>query len=253
MNILFNFPHGLGDVVQFSIVLAHLSDHFYDVKTLPSWQNYFPLRLKEYDQEKRILFSPGDPELSRDYPTKTTRCLIKELGVLPDQEKFTYQSPIFMPLEPREPYVLIHGRGVSCPKRKNLTDAEILNLANHVKNQGYTPLLLDFSGLMTHLNIELPLQKPSLEYVAGLILGCDRMIGIDSGPEHLACALNKKVDIIWKDYLPFTNIEPHSCLTNWICAQSLLNWQESYAIPDEWWTKYHVKFYQEIGEICPEY
>jgi len=277
MNI--QFYHGLGDAVQLSIVLKHLPVNTYvkthnhlqalfplpinpDTNTIyPFWEEGYENSLSKPESLKKLLFSGGiwEPQWKHLPPTKVTRCLTREFQIVPDPTLYQYELPVFDNelandfLADKGNYMLIHANGITSRTRKDLTDDEIYYFIELVKSQGFTPILLDFYNYLTHIDCERTNIPFSVEALGTLLIKAKRLIGIDSGPEHMSLAYGTPTTIVWKEWCPFHNIDPHPWLDNWITNDVFkhfipMDGRLSNKI-ESTLHKYNISFYRSIRDV----
>lgn len=258
MNI--QFLHGLGDAVQLSIVLKHIPEQTY-IKTNRAFQSLYQPITNDLEP-KKILFSGGiwEDKYKHLPPTKVTRCLVREFNIVPDPSLYSYELPRFTSeiaknyLSDKGKYILIHANGVTSRNKKDMTDEEILYFIQLVKYQGFTPILLDFYNYLTHIDCERTNIPFSIETLSHLLIHAERLIGIDSGPEHMSLAYGTPTSVIWKEWCPFHNIDPHPCLDNWITndAFKYFNSEETGRLSeklDPIIHKYNISYYRKLNDI----
>lgn len=208
----FRFPHGMGDFVQFSAVLAHLKKH------KPDW---------------RVEFAP-DGELipwkegAKNYPqwpsTKAVRCLIEQFEIVPEKELLRYSLEVgdeakqkaadyLARLPKKKGVVAIHYEGRSCPQ-KNAPVQAIAKLCTHLIRNEYVPLILDWSErpkLADGETIFCPGRghllwdgddKASPEVLAALLSQVSLNVMVDSGPQKVAMAMRAPLLAIWTTSSP---------------------------------------------------
>jgi ADP-heptose:LPS heptosyltransferase len=154
----------------------------------------------------------------RDSPqTKVCNYLRENVGVEPDPELLSYtintseaarlRSSEYLrliagePVNGRFPVVAIHYEGNTSCERKNLSHETARRLCEAVLEQGYVPMVLDWdfrSPCPDHRRIHCPFVHQGdlwggtgtgdAETLAALIEQCVLMIGVDSGPLHVAGA-----------------------------------------------------------------
>jgi len=178
-RLLLRFRHGLGDVVQLSIVLRHLAAEH------PEWEvdvvapsgrggilaGVCRRTMSEGEAEvdeaayDQVCDLAWDEHLSGrdDAPsTKATHCLVDQFFLAPREELCRYALTIGADArvrarrvlshvcqrevadDQRYPVVVLHYQGHSSQPRKNLPDALVGNLCRLVRELGAVPLLLDW-------------------------------------------------------------------------------------------------------------
>lgn len=181
-SLLLRFPHGLGDAVQMTVVLAHLRE------LRPQWQidmagkrgahslwqglcrqtiaasnghEFDASRLNdaEYDRVRTVPW----PEPNRAYAdspsTKAERCLREVFGLQPIERLCRYQIQVdddsharaerFLQdrcgqAATRFPVVLIHYQGNSAQRSKNLDEQIVRDVVRTALRHGRVPMILDF-------------------------------------------------------------------------------------------------------------
>ncbi|WP_010587641.1 methyltransferase domain-containing protein [Schlesneria paludicola] len=249
-NVLLTFCHGLGDAVQFTIVLKHLQklrpEWNVDIATLFGKHSAFeglcrntyildqaePVPCCQYQERFQLNWDECRESL-RDKPsTKPSRCLseIFHLPAQPDLFRYEIQRsaedeqlarrylasicPFGARDDGRFPVVVIHYEGNTSGEKKNLDHNLIRNVCETVQNAGYTPLILDWdrrSPLPDNRTIFCPDANHKLwpkigtgdaARLAALIECSALMIGIDSGPLHVAGATTTPTIGVWTNHHP---------------------------------------------------
>lgn len=171
---------GLGDAVQFIIVLKHLK------KEYPNWEIYtettygkegcfnelvkftynvhdFPSNPKNFDKVINILFpepNANTSDLSARFKvpsTKPTDAIVNDLKLQPDPKLFKYEIKIeekiknmvkdYMDTIPnKNGIVTIHYHASSSPFNKDIHESDLVKVCNNLIHNGYTPLILDWKG-----------------------------------------------------------------------------------------------------------
>lgn len=181
MRVLLKFPHGLGDAVQFTIVLRHLQKYKPDWE-VDVWSFYGkhsalrglcthaysdrdpPLKEDAYDKVIHIDWSECGRSFDSVPSTKAALCLAEVFQIAPDPELFFYS------VEPsaaathaaheyvreitgqpaadngRWPVVFIHYQGNTAVEQKNLSHSVVALLCQVICNAGLTPVILDWDG-----------------------------------------------------------------------------------------------------------
>ncbi len=233
-DLLFHFFHGLGDAVQFTVVLAHLRalrpQWSVDVVTQRGVGGVFrglcrqvfeqTASPRHYDLERHVeWWEPA--EVWPDSPsTKAEKFLRQVLGITPRLELCRYQvqrsaadlqraEHWLGTLGPRGQdgrfdVVAFHYQGTSSAANKNLDERAVREMVRLTRQAGYRPLLLDWDGRSTLGDPELPVFSASTEatQIAALIDRCRAFVGIDSGPGHLAGATDTPSLIVWRHHHP---------------------------------------------------
>ncbi|MBI3861704.1 MAG: hypothetical protein HY290_07395 [Planctomycetia bacterium] len=115
----------------------------------------------------------------------------------------------------RFPVVAIHYQGNTSAEKKNLAHPQIAALCRELIKRGYAPLILDWdrrSPLPDGKSIFCPGVGPDdlwdntgtgdAERLAALISQCALMIGVDSGPLHVAGATDTPTIAVWTGHMP---------------------------------------------------
>lgn len=236
-STLLKFRHGLGDAVQFTCVLQHLtrfrSDTDFDVAALVGKDSAMrglcrrvlvfdrdEINQSEYSDVRDIGWWESDTE------TKARKCLKDDFGIQPTDGLMRYQISVSAEaLETAETYlksictkgpaVVIHYEGNTSTHKKNLPHATIARLCEQLIEKNLTPVILDWDGrsaLPDHRRIFCPAAGSELwhgmgtgdaELIAALIKCSVLMIGIDSGPLHIAGATSTPTLAIWTQHHPY--------------------------------------------------
>ena len=170
--------------------------------------------------------------------TKPSRCLTEVFGITPVPELATYQIQVsdtaraaagqylqsICPSGPnadgRFPAVLIHYQGNTSGERKNLPHELIEEVCDVIRAAHCVPVILDWdqrSPLVDQQTIFNPGKDHPLwrgtgtgdaELLAALIAQSRLMIGIDSGPLHVAGAVNTPAIGVWTGHHPAHFFDP---------------------------------------------
>ncbi|WP_339911608.1 FkbM family methyltransferase [Symmachiella dynata] len=249
-SVLLRFGHGLGDAIQFSIVLKHLRQY------RPEWQiDVLALRGKHsafnglchqvyhdqeplsddiaYDHFVDVQWHEQDQPYANVPSTKVTRCLIEEFGIEPDPSLFSYQLNVGQaarqsadaylrsicgerPLhEGRYPVLLLHYEGNTSQSTKNLSHETAEAICQAAIGAGLLPVVLDWdnrSPLPDQDRIFRPPTGPGdvwggfgsgdAEILAALIEQSTLMVGVDSGPLHVAGTTTTATIGVWTGHFP---------------------------------------------------
>ena len=233
-KVLLRFmQHGLGDAVMFRIVIKHLKHYF------PNWSldvecrkgfadcfrdlvdNVYPLRypwepnkadgytIKEYIPFEQSEF------LWPDVPsTKPTQCLYN-WGLTPIEDLYDYDCVVsadqrqaaeaFMQSLPGLK-ILLHFQGTSRPEEKSFDLEDQKEFLEAIKEQmeGYTPVLLDWSGsnpLIDNENVHCPeflRGKTDAGILVALAEYASAALMIDSGPAHVVASVKHlPLNVMW--------------------------------------------------------
>jgi ADP-heptose:LPS heptosyltransferase len=250
--LLLKFLHGLGDSVQATIVLQHLT-HYH-----PDWQIDFAALYGKHSAARELCRNvlvidgnnrsiPGaqtayhrtltlewdeNREAHADWPsTKPIRCLRQVFQLTPilelcrykiarseeaDRRARSYLEEICPERrsDGRFPVVLLHYQGNTSCDRKDLTHDHARRICEAVRQAGQIPVILDWdnrSPLIDQKHIFNPDASHALwhnrgtgdaEILAALIEGSSLMIGIDSGPLHVAGATTTPTLGVWTWHHP---------------------------------------------------
>jgi SAM-dependent methyltransferase len=168
--------------------------------------------------------------------TKVCNCLREEFGIAPELPLLKYRinvretslqisrrylqsitkSEITDPSsEITFPVVAIHYQGNTSDSKKNLSHAAVAELCKELLLHGYTPLILDWdrrSPLPNLRTIFCPGVGPGdlwgntgtgdAELLAALLSQCALVVGVDSGPLHVAGATETPTLGAWKEHSP---------------------------------------------------
>lgn len=168
-----------------------------------------------------------------DWPsTKPSRCLLEVFGITPIHELFRYEIrhrdasrelarktlSQYCPSGPlpggRFPAVLIHYQGNTSGERKDLPHELIREVCEVILAADFVPVILDWdrrSPLIDNVKIFNPDTNHELwegrhtgdaETLAALIEAASLMIGIDSGPLHVAGATSTPTIGVWTQHHP---------------------------------------------------
>lgn len=163
--------------------------------------------------------------------TKAERCLREEFGLRPIEALCRYRiavgehaaeraeqylSSLAGRHRGRYPIVLLHYQGNSARSRKNLDEQVARDVVATVRRHGLLPVVLDFetprrSRLVRDEGVACPGVEHRLwqgtgtgdgETIAALIGRVALMVGIDSGPGHVAGATDTPTLIVWRRHHP---------------------------------------------------
>jgi ADP-heptose:LPS heptosyltransferase len=178
MKLLLQFFHGLGDCVQFTVVLKHLKHYYPDcvigiVANMGRENVFFGLadkvwprchpkywEFEKWDKELLIKFSCPSYNFIGASTSKISQCLVEEFNLQPIPELFQYTmmeseengASLFLKDCPR-PFSIVHGHSEASGEDKHLTENEILAIAEKLLNEGTTPVFFDFAQkLKSHWN-----------------------------------------------------------------------------------------------------
>lgn len=211
-RILLRFPHGLGDAVAFTAVLAHLKKHRPGMSIAldcnPKYATLFTetgISLAQAAQtggQKRIVaWKEGHLSNTDLPPTKVVRCLLEEFGIRPETDLLRYQfSPseeakeqaraFLDTLDRKKGVVAIHHRGNQCQHSKTIPDGALIKLCGRLEHLGYLPLLLtEEMGL-------------GIDGLAAFLGMTTLNIMADSGPQKLAMTTAVPLLSVWTQSHP---------------------------------------------------
>lgn len=279
------YAFGLGDHMQFQIVLRHLERYrpqftigvvgrigaykCFEGFAAQHYQRVHPFTwIGEYDETIAITFPSFDEgRYILDCPnTKAARSLMYDFQITPDPELFRYSFEIRPEdqaqadkyikeeLPQGKPFHLLHWQGISKPEEKDLTLEEAKNICETIIENGATPVVLDWGrgseSFVDNKRIFCPARghwlwkdqiQPNCGIVAGLINRAEAMVGIDSGPEHIAGAFDLPVSIVWRNHHPLFCYDLASNVTH------LVPTENQYMIPleldDYFHNNYNVVYY----------
>lgn len=248
MRVLLRFTHGLGDAVQFTIVLRHLQkyrpDWVVDVWSLYGKHSAFVGLCRQtfsdqtadpahtdYDKIINIDWHECYDEFTNAPSTKAALCLRDVFAIEPDASLFFYKIAVGQnardaataylraitnaePANGRWPVVLIHYEGNTSVGNKNLPHDVISRTCDAILEQQYTPVILDWdnrSPLPDNKTVFCPQGGHSLwrgrstgdaEILAALAAQVSLVVGIDSGPLHVAGATDTPTVGVWTRHHP---------------------------------------------------
>ena len=190
--------------------------------------------------------------------------------ILPDEGAKTLAQEYLTGLcgEPsggRFPVVLIHYQGNSARTKKNLDERIVRRLCRVVRRSGHLPVLLDWdrrSGLLGLPGVHNP--GPDAELWRGTgtgdggilaaLTGMARlMVGIDSGPAHVAGATETETIVTWRRHHPvqFFGLSPN--------VMHLVPWNHESFVRGEkgpglryFAENYRQRTYRDLGHALPE-
>ncbi len=232
-SILLTFTHGLGDYVQFTVVLGHLAREFPDwrVDVAARSEMHHMLRgagarnvlqLEEPHGEYVYTVAVSWPEPDRCYPdtpsTKAERCLRELFAIRPradlcryhvafDRQHVTAAARYMATLPNARGMVLLHYQGNSARRAKNLDESIARSVARTVCDCGYTPVVLDWdhrSRIVDNQAVHRAEIATDPATIAALAARAKLCIGIDSGPGHVfgSDTLGAPTLIAWRRHHP---------------------------------------------------
>jgi ADP-heptose:LPS heptosyltransferase len=249
-TIRVRLTRGFGDSVALTAVLRHLR-HYYPAKrvavlTKPGREGLFRVLADEVDTQESLLRMPThtlkwelpDRSYAECPSTYVERCLIEELDLTPIPELCGYRVAVsdsmrdhvrgWLATIPRKhgKLAMLNPRGVAMKDRKNIDDYQAAAIWQALDAAGYDVLLWD-----EHRETKLAAQGlghlapngPPLFFVhrklhagvmAALVASLDLLVGVDSGPLHLASAVGTKAIGIWTRQSPLHCICPDETTTH---------------------------------------
>lgn len=238
VRVLVEFPHGLGDVCQYGVVLQHLRrqrpEWAVDARVLPGRGDCLrglarrvfesgdgaPPERADYDRVLHVGFPPAP---AAEPATKTARCL-REMGLTPDPTLFRYHCEVSDTdraaaadyLRSLGPAVVAHHKGHTAKSAKDLADADLVPLADKCRRRGVRLVVLDFDGetgrpLVGHPAVS-PLGDPAFRTagrIAALKGRAVAWVGIDSGPGHVGGAVDTLGFVCWHGMDPRRFYDPY--------------------------------------------
>ena len=275
MKLLLLFQHGLGDCLQFTIVLKHLRHYYPQIEigvvaglgrdnvfyglADKHWPLCHPFTWRDETWDSTLDVEWRRPTFNylAAPTTKVSESLITEFGLQPIPELFKYemieqpgareQARPFLDSLPK-PFAIIHGYSEVSNEQKNLTEQEALAIANGLLDQGTTPLFLDPSRqLRNHRG------DPRFKFLDKTILGrwgnaqvlraimqeAQSVWAIDSGPSHLAATTPTPTHVIWKKTNPSYCFDPCGNVVHYL--------------PPDWETLYHPRWAEEAIAFFKEH
>lgn len=161
--------------------------------------------------------------------TKVEKCLREEFGIEPEAELLRYQIQVARSVEDRARQALaeiadaredgrfrvvaIHYQGNSWRSSKNLDESIVRDVVSRVKDAGYVPLILDWergyrSSILQErargvrcFGFDHPLWNGlgtgDGQSLCALLKHVAFLVGIDSGPEHVAVCTDTPTLVVW--------------------------------------------------------
>lgn len=237
-TVLFDFGHGLGDAVQFTLVLQHIRNHFPNltvdvVSGVGKHSVFHGLCRKTLARDRDNVSQNYDQIINVSWPecytiwpnlpgTKATKFVQESLNlkaeILPYQIDVRPESranvDTYLATLPHQPFVLIHYEGNTSADYKNLSHGTARTLCKHLKAHGFTPVILDWdyrSKLPDQRTIFCPTRDDPIwnlvgcgdgNILAALVEKATLFIGIDSGPLHVAMATRTPTIGVWTKHHP---------------------------------------------------
>lgn len=237
-RVLFRYPHGLGDAVQFSAVLKHLRyyypHHRFDVAVAAGRSQMLSHLARNafvddatpgasYEIDRAIFCDePGAAGYAEHPSCKTAWTLRHVFAVQPRAELFAYDLHwndshrgevakflIQNGLQEKR-YIVVHYQGVSKTRYKNLGEEFAARICRDAIRRGLVPVVLDYSRQST---IRVPgvlfvrsaeQLRPEGSVFCALADWARACFGIDSGPGHCfgARQLSTPTLLTWGKHFP---------------------------------------------------
>ena len=172
---LIRFRHGLGDAVQFTIVLKHIKHYhpnwivdiespvghhacFYGLCNMSHRLGVDKLDVKRYWKVHNLIWDEPHNISRHDVPaTKVTKSLIEQFRMEPIPDLYYYEiatqknsfalvDRYIAKLPKRKGFVLIHYQGNSSADRKNIPEEVIRNTIKFILAGGFNVVILDWDG-----------------------------------------------------------------------------------------------------------
>jgi hypothetical protein len=239
-RVMLRMMHGLGDNVQLTIALKHLAiarpDWQITVETKwpelfnglchdiqPLARNFEHTRHK-YDEAHYLMWQHCEGSLPNCPSTKPARYLT-DLKIEPQADLFRYtinttaeHEAVATAFIGDRKVALIHYEGVSNPIRKNMSHSQAAQVCAVCERHGLEPILIDPDNT-SPLEVE-RLPKDNVGVLTAVIAKAQVMIGIDSGPEHIAGATATPTLIWWHQWWPSHNYDLADNVTHWYGQES---------------------------------
>lgn len=191
-----------------------------------------PIASNNYDQVHDLDWEEAATCFAEYPSTKATRCLREIFGLVPMPELCRYRVTVSPDAEQRArgylsgvcnerigesgryPAVLIHYQGNTSGPKKDISHSVVEELCEIIVSSGYVPVILDWdnrSPLIGKPGVFNPAADDGLwgnlgtgdaEVLAALIESASLMIGIDSGPLHVAGATTTPTIGVWTKHHP---------------------------------------------------
>lgn len=240
-SVLLLFSHGLGDVVQLGIVLKHLGKYRakwrVDIGCSPGRgdglshlcnkvHHYDEIDTTNYSIVFRLIWKDGIRSDGEPWPaTKVEHCLLTVFDIRPDESLLSYEYNVPLDIRKRVsqyvnkigPYAVIHYWSDSLRGAKDMDTGIVERTTKHLSQEyGLSSVLIELSGRRNPIangrsvfcpEKDNPLWHPYPsghgQAVAALIQQSKLMIGIDSGPLHVAGATTTPTIGVWICTHPF--------------------------------------------------
>lgn len=258
------FYHGLGDAAQFTAICRHLR-HYYpgsriELVVHDGQERLFDAVADECGQgdmsrppTHRIRWWEPRASYAGMPSTKVEKCLLEEFDLQPIPELSGYlieppedakqrAAAYLASLDRKQPKLAaLHYQGASSEDRKNLTDGQAADICRALAANGYDVLLIDDrarspipgSGLAQRLPAREPLfpagnRAADASCLAALIAQVDLVVGIDSGPLHVATSVGTKAIGIWTRMSPLHYFCPDKTTTHLIPRGHGPDWERHF-------------------------
>ena len=286
MKVLFRLRHGLGDNVQFTIVMRHIAHYFPDwsldmvvgsgkESLFKSTSNKIfrgkidDYNSRNYDEILEVLW-PVPRICSKKLPsTKPTEFLQKVLKVDPIEKFFEgYDITItkhehkladnFINTLPDKPFVLVHYLAKTLKKSKSLTHREAKFICDCIRSMGCTPVILDWkkeSLLPNNRTIFNPgsddpiwenVRNPSCGTLAALISRAKLYVGIDSGPLHVAGTTKTPSIGVWHGHHPINFFDLCDNVTHLVPQRNKIKGSNSSSAVKYFEKNYRYVYYENL-------
>jgi hypothetical protein len=200
-----------------------------------------------YERVAALRWSEPDQTYADSPSTKAERCLREQFQITPREDLCRYhieptdahhrradayvRSVVGVSNSDRAPIVALHYQGNSARTRKNIDEQIVRRLVDVIRTAGFVPMILDWdrrSRLLALAGVVNPGAGHTLwgpigtgdgGALAALIARCAMMVGIDSGPAHVAAATNTPTLVVWRRHHPVNYFCPADNVTHVICAR----------------------------------
>jgi SAM-dependent methyltransferase len=239
-TVLHVFRHGCGDCIQFTSVLRHLAEQYGWVQDVVCAgkgkhsafkglaRNVYPDSEPDHKGYSKVFDHAWDEcwECWPDSPaTKTALCLRRLFKLQPRWDLLNYTIQVSDETRDRarkylttvptvKGYVFLHYEGNTSAGSKNLDHRTVRHVCDYLTESGYTPVILDWdrrSPLPDGKTVFCPdVDNPvwqgygtgDAETIAALLDQADLFVGIDSGPQKVAFAVNVPTIAVWTKHHP---------------------------------------------------
>ena len=240
-NWLLTFGHGFGDHVQFSgalselrrmfpgkkievavcdgneSLISHVADRCHSLNSIPSASRFDLVHVVGWERLKHPV---------KHAPAIRASQLFLDLGLPIEGKTFAYDCPVsddqkqraakwllsqkVERFDKRFRAVLIHYRGKSLKQSKDLQHADLSDVMQWARSQGFQPIVIDRDGDNPWLQAGAAIAFPDepIPFLAGVASLCHACIGIDSGPGHLFGAVSDRAIVCWRSHHPANYYAP---------------------------------------------